>query len=172
MAVIMFDILRAIFVLLALAYSTSADEYVSSTTLCLFKGHPKHSVSENVFWLEEIYNQYPMPFYDMSELGYSELKNVKVTLSNGSKGDALIYLYHNMETESENVTFVNYDKSAYHFSGSEVLDKEKFRVVGGGKMVVEFGSCATPQYHWEYEVASTSTPATISGYVRRNKVNP
>ncbi|KAK9348127.1 hypothetical protein V1522DRAFT_399156 [Lipomyces starkeyi] len=168
----MFYMLRAIFVLLALAYSTSADEYVSSTTLCLFKGHPKHSASENVFWLEEIYNQYQMPFYDMSELGYSELKSVKVALSHGPKGDALIYLYHNIEAESENVTFVNYDKSAYHFSGSEVLDKEKFRVVGGGKMVVEFGSCATPESHWDYEVASTSTPATISGYVRRNKVFP
>ncbi|KAK9482178.1 hypothetical protein V1527DRAFT_447786 [Lipomyces starkeyi] len=158
-------IFRAIFVLLALAYLASADEYVSSVTLCLFKGHPKKSPGESVFWLEEIYNQYNMPFYTMSELGFSEFKSIKVALNDGTKGDALIYLYHNREAATENVAFVNYDKTAYHFSGSEKLDSEKFKLVGGGKMVVDFGSCVTPEYNWEWNVAST-TPA-VAGHIKR-----
>ncbi|KAK9428166.1 hypothetical protein V1505DRAFT_349714 [Lipomyces doorenjongii] len=158
---------RAIFAVLALAYLASADGYVSSTTLCLFKGHPKKSPGETVFWLEQEYNQYNMPFYTMSELGFSEFKSIEVALNDGTKDSALIYLYHNREATTENVAFVNYDNTAYHFSGSEKLDSEKFKLVGGGKVVVEFGSCVTPEYNWEWNVASTTVAA--AGSIKRPK---
>ncbi|KAK9384335.1 hypothetical protein V1515DRAFT_611988 [Lipomyces mesembrius] len=161
----MSSIFRAIFVVLALAYVAAAGAFVSSTTLCLFKGHAKHSPGETVFWLEQEYNQYNMPFYTMSELGYSEFKTIDVALNDGTKDSALIYLYHNREATAENVAFVNYDKTAYHFSGSEKLDSEKFKLVGGGKMVVDFGSCVTPEYNWEWNVASTTVAA--AGLIKR-----
>ncbi|KAK9235731.1 hypothetical protein V1525DRAFT_254012 [Lipomyces kononenkoae] len=163
-------VFRFLVVVLAIACWASADPYVSSTKLCLFKGHPANKHKELVFWVEEKYNQYTMPFYKMSELGYSDFKQIKVALNEGSKAPALIYLYHNREADKENVAFVNYDKTAYHFSGSERLDEEKFKIVDGEKMKVIFGSCEHPEENWEYHVKNTT--ATIAGHVARPFLTP
>ncbi|KAK9362906.1 hypothetical protein V1504DRAFT_268223 [Lipomyces starkeyi] len=72
-----------------------------------------------------------MPFYSLSDLGYSDFKSIKVALKDGLKGSALLYLYDNREEEDENVAFVKFEKTAYHFSGSESLDFELCREVGG-----------------------------------------
>ncbi|KAJ8097227.1 hypothetical protein POJ06DRAFT_228612 [Lipomyces tetrasporus] len=162
-------VLRAILIFLAFSYSTAAEGYISSTTLCLFKGHPKHSPTDTIFWVEQKGTKHIMPFYTMSELEFSDVKSIKVALKDGSMGDALLYLYHNRELVNQNVTFVNYDKSAYHFSGSEKLDLEKYREVGGGKVIVDFGSCVKPEYNWEY--TPSRTEATIAGYVKRLQRN-
>ncbi|KAK9482326.1 hypothetical protein V1527DRAFT_522138 [Lipomyces starkeyi] len=122
-------IFRVILVVLALAYST--------TTLCLFKGHPKYDSQEIMFWVEEKGNKNHMPFYSLSDLEY-----------NGSKGNALLYLYDNGEAEDENVAKV------------EIAVE-----VGGEKVVVDFGSCVKPEYRWEYDVSSTE--GIIAGDVKR-----
>ncbi|KAK9326905.1 hypothetical protein V1520DRAFT_350232 [Lipomyces starkeyi] len=169
-------IFRAIFILLALAVFTSAKKFLSSTTLCLFKGHPKYDPQEIMFWVEEKGNKNHMPFYSLSDLGYSDFKSIKVALKDGLKGNALLYLYDNREAEDENVAFVKFEKTAYHFSGSESLDFELYREVGGAKVeialevggekvVVDFGSCVKPEYHWNYDVSSTE--AIITGDVKR-----
>ncbi|KAK9489692.1 hypothetical protein V1508DRAFT_427213 [Lipomyces doorenjongii] len=170
-------IFRVIFVLLALAYSTSAKK-ISSTTLCLFKGHPKHDPQEVMFWVEQKGNQHNMPFYSLSDLGYSDFKSIKVTLKDGSKGNALVYLYDNREAEDENVAFVKFENTAYHFSGSEALDFELYKEVGGKrveivlevevgskKVVVDFGSCAKPEYYWDFDVSTTA--GIVAGHVKR-----
>ncbi|KAK9371626.1 uncharacterized protein V1513DRAFT_332997 [Lipomyces chichibuensis] len=158
-------IFRAVFILLALVCSTSA-EFVSHASLCLFKGHLKYSPTEIIYWLEEKGSQCDMPFYTMSELGLSNFKSIKLALNDESKGDALIYLYHNRQGEDQNVAFVNFEKTAYHFSGSEELAFEKFKKVGGEKVVVDFGSCVKGEYRWDFQVASTE--GTIGGYVKRD----
>ncbi|KAK9489178.1 hypothetical protein V1508DRAFT_446110 [Lipomyces doorenjongii] len=156
---------RAIFILLAFVWSTSA-EFICPATLCFFKGHLKYSPTETLYWLEEKGSQCDMPFYTMNELGFSNFKSIKLALNDESKGDALLYLYHNRQAEDENVAFVNFEKTAYHFSGSDELEDEKFRVVGGEKVVVDFGSCVKGEYHWEFQVARTE--GTIGGYVQRD----
>ncbi|KAJ8100219.1 hypothetical protein POJ06DRAFT_99937 [Lipomyces tetrasporus] len=158
-------LIRAILIVFAVAFPVSADEYISKTTLCLFKGHPKHSPEESMYWVEQKHNHWKMPFYTMSDLEYSNFKSIKVALKDGSKSDALIYLYDNRQLATQNVSFVNFDKTAYHFSGSEKLDYEQFRIIGGQRMVVDFGSCRKPEYNWEYDVSSTD--GTIAGYVFR-----
>ncbi|KAK9322012.1 hypothetical protein V1517DRAFT_324696 [Lipomyces orientalis] len=158
-------VLRAILIFLVFAYSTAAEGYVSSTKLCLFKGHHKHAPKDTIFWVEQKGTQHFMPFYTLGDLEFSDFKKIKVALKDGSTGDALLYLYHNRELATQNVTFVNYDKSAYHFTGSEKLGLEKYREVGGGKVVVDFGSCVKPEYNWQYTPASSE--ATIAGYVKR-----
>ncbi|KAK9375618.1 uncharacterized protein V1513DRAFT_398317 [Lipomyces chichibuensis] len=162
-------IFRAILILMALAYTTSATK-ASGTKLCLFKGHLKHDPQEVMFWVEESGNKHKMPFYLFSGLGYSDFKSINVSLKDGQNGHALLYLYHNKETVDENVAFVEYAKSAYHFSGSEKLDYEKFKVVGGAKVVIDFGSCVKPEYHWDYDVPSTE--ATVAGHVKRSNNYP
>ncbi|KAK9385894.1 hypothetical protein V1515DRAFT_539067 [Lipomyces mesembrius] len=157
-------IFRAILILMALAYTTSA-KLVSDTTLCLFKGHPKNAPEEVMFWVEQRGNQHNMPFYFLGELGYSDFKSIKVSLKDGLKGHALLYLYDNREAIDENVAFVEFGKSAYHFSGSEKLDYELYKEVNGEKVVVDFGSCVKPEYHWDYDVSSTE--ATVAGHVKR-----
>ncbi|KAK9235724.1 hypothetical protein V1525DRAFT_421087 [Lipomyces kononenkoae] len=163
-------IVRFLVLALALACWVSAEPGVSTTTLCLFKGHPHKSPEEVVFWVEEEYNQYDMQFYKMSDLGFSDFNEIELTLNDGTQAPALIYLYHNIEAATENVAFVNYDKTAYHFSGSEQLAKEKFKVVGGKKMVVDFGSCATPEESWVWPVKSST--ATAAGWVARPTMTP
>ncbi|KAK9312353.1 hypothetical protein V1524DRAFT_439613 [Lipomyces starkeyi] len=157
-------IFRVSLILMALAYTTSA-KLVSGTTLCLFKGHPKHAPQEVMFWVEEKHNKHNMPFYLLSDLGYSDFKSIKVSLKDGLKGHALLYLYHNREAVDENVAFVEFAKSAYHFSGSEKLDYEKYKEVGGEKVIVDFGSCVKPEYHWDFDVSSTE--ATVAGHVKK-----
>ncbi|KAK9481583.1 hypothetical protein V1527DRAFT_455868 [Lipomyces starkeyi] len=128
--------------------------------------HLKYSPTDIIYWLEEKGSQCDMPFYTMSELGFSNFKSIKLALNDESKGDALIYLYHNRQAEDENVAFVNFEKTAYHFSGSQELDDEKFKEVGGEKVVIDFGSCVKGEYHWAFQVASTE--GTIGGYVKRD----
>ncbi|KAK9367913.1 hypothetical protein V1509DRAFT_565545 [Lipomyces kononenkoae] len=161
---------RLLVAVLAIASLVSAAPYVSTAKLCLFKGHPANDASEVVFWVEEEYNQYKMPFYKMSDLGYSDFKSIKVALNEGSKAPALIYLYHNREARTENVAFVNYDKTAYHFSGKETLDAEKFKIVGGGKMKILFGSCVKPEENWEWPVKNTT--AKVAGHIERPNPTP
>ncbi|KAK9385698.1 hypothetical protein V1515DRAFT_606958, partial [Lipomyces mesembrius] len=161
----MLHIFRVLFVVLTLAYSTTARKVVSSTTLCLFKGHPKYDPQEIMFWLEEKGNQNHMPYYSFGDLGYSDFKSIKVALKDGGKGNALLYLYDNREAEDENVAFVKFDKTAYHFSGSEILDFELYKEVGGEKVVVEFGSCVKGKYHWDYEVSTSE--ATSPGKLKK-----
>ncbi|KAK9385273.1 hypothetical protein V1515DRAFT_255570 [Lipomyces mesembrius] len=155
-------IFRTMLILLAVTYSASAYDYTSKTTLCLFKGQPEQS-NFTAFWLEEEGTNNIVPFYYMNDLRSSKFNNIKVSLKDGSNGDALIYLYHDREATDENVTFVNYDKTAYHFSGSKVLNSEKWTVVGGTTMLIGFGSCIKPEYRWKFVV--NSTHATVAGYV-------
>ncbi|KAK9489816.1 hypothetical protein V1508DRAFT_426833 [Lipomyces doorenjongii] len=159
----MLYIFRVLFLVLALAYTTTAKKF--PPTLCLFKGHPKYDPQEIIFWLEEKGNKNHMPFYSLSDLGFSDFKSIKVALKDGLKGDALLYLYHNREAENENVAFVKFEKTGYHFSGSEKLDFEKFKELGGEKVVVDFGSCAKGKYHWDYDVSTTE--GTIAGELKR-----
>ncbi|KAK9365657.1 hypothetical protein V1509DRAFT_632406 [Lipomyces kononenkoae] len=162
-------IIRFLVVVLAIACWVSAHRYVCETELCLFKGHPKSNPKEIVFWLEEKSNQFPIPFYKMSDLSFSDFKDIQVALKNTTLAPALIYLYHNREAETENVAFVNYDKTAYHFSGSEKLDRLKFRSVLGKKMEVDFGSCVKPEESWEWPVKSTT--ADFAGFVIRSDID-
>ncbi|KAK9233697.1 hypothetical protein V1525DRAFT_415698 [Lipomyces kononenkoae] len=92
----------------------------------------------------------------MKDLGFSKFNDIQVSLNNATLAPALIYLYHNREDQTENVAFVNYDETAYHFSGSEKLDERKFDNIVGGKMVVDFGSCVKPEESWVWPVKSTS----------------
>ncbi|KAK9242445.1 hypothetical protein V1506DRAFT_464710 [Lipomyces tetrasporus] len=157
-------IFRSIVTLLALAYSAAADRYISKPELCLYKGHMQQSDYTNV-WLEEKVNQNIVPFYYLHDLGYSQFKTVKVALIDGSEKNALLYLYVNDQTAGKNVAFVNYDKTAYHFPGGRKQDSEMWRIVGGQRIYIDLGSCATPEYNWQYAVSSTK--ATIQRYVEQ-----
>ncbi|KAK9242035.1 hypothetical protein V1506DRAFT_548746 [Lipomyces tetrasporus] len=157
-------IFRATLILLALAYCAAADRYISKTELCLYKGHMQQSDFTFV-WLEEKHNQNIVPFFYLHDLGISEFKTVKLSLKDGSVKNALLYLYRNNQRENVNVAFVNYDKTAYHFSGGKKPDSEMWRIVGGRQIDIDLGSCAEPEYNWESAVSSTK--ATVQGYVEQ-----
>ncbi|KAK9234071.1 hypothetical protein V1525DRAFT_321739, partial [Lipomyces kononenkoae] len=116
--------------------------------------------------LEEKGSQCDMPFYTVTDLGFSDFKSIKLMLADGSKGKALIYLYHYREDEDENVAFVSFDRTGYHYAGDNILDFEQFKEAGGQEVVVDFGSCEEGEYPWHFHVASTE--AAVGGYVKRN----
>ncbi|KAK9319138.1 hypothetical protein V1517DRAFT_266818 [Lipomyces orientalis] len=162
-------ILRSTLILLAVAYCAAADRYVSKTELCLFRGHMQQSDFTYV-WLEEKHNQNIVPFFYLHDIGISQFKTVKISLNEGSEKNALLYLYRNDQRADVNVAFVNYDKTAYHFSGGKKSDSDVWRVVGGQRIYIDLGSCAEPEYNWEFAVPSSK--ATVQGYAERFYDNP
>ncbi|KAK9482336.1 hypothetical protein V1527DRAFT_21551 [Lipomyces starkeyi] len=158
-------VFRTILVLLVLSYSALGGRYVSKTTLCLFKGYQQANDFTFV-WLEQKGSQGKMPVHYLHEIGFSHFTTVKAFLNNGSAENALLYLYPNNQKPNEHVAFVNYDKTAYHFTASQELNFENWRVVGGKKVYVYTGSCVEPEYNWQYSVSSTIAP--VQGYIERD----
>ncbi|KAK9312656.1 hypothetical protein V1522DRAFT_432308 [Lipomyces starkeyi] len=141
-----------------------ANSNPSDTSLCFFEAADNNGQSR---WLisplNYINNEAALAIQSYPDSDLSKSTFYYINFMYGGPYYGYIYLYNNDEREgSENVAFVAYNETAYHFSGVNMFSGQYLTDIDYNKYQIVKGSCIEGQYQWPWTPDSTAVAARTS----------